>query len=523
MPILRISRGLATPGRVLEYVTREGKAVKVSCQNVVEGDWAFMAKQFTDTMKDFGKGGNYGERKYYHYKLSPMRGECSDADTMQRYAEEIVSAIFPPEVQAVIATHADSKTVHSHIVVNAINPVTGRKLHYAMSDFAAMKDKVNEIGLRYGFSELDFRTRANKRVTSAETHIEASGRLCGKDLIRDVIFDSVAESENTEEFIAAVTGRGVEMPRRGKEYSYKTKDMERAVRGSALGETYKKDTITEVLNGKLSREEFARRCGKHYDAADFGRGAGEGEGVGDADGYGDGGNLLDEEYEFEFGYDGEDEGYNGDVGDALPGYGKVERSGYGPLGDEAPEPRDGGDSAAPEGHGAEDERSASQGVPGPIEGGVQPAYFGADEEYLGTFGDEQEDVYDPAVDDLQEAWRVLDELSRNQRRTREEHERELRKSREEDERDDRFLDRRAEGALREIRERGERIRVGAGKEDDGGDSGTYGKDGGDFSPVPADAGKVPRGNTGSEDESERSRGNVGRDEKGDGGPYKDRY
>ena len=47
------------------------------------------------------------------------------------------------DCECVIATHTDTKTVHSHIIVNAVDPITGKKLQFRNKDYVAMKDEVN--------------------------------------------------------------------------------------------------------------------------------------------------------------------------------------------------------------------------------------------------------------------------------------------------------------------------------------------------------------------------------------------
>ena len=178
MPLFKCSSGKATPKKVIAYITDKNKAELVSVRNLFEDE--DYARQFTDTQNLFGKGKKFGERKYYHIKLSCARQDNVSPQQAQRYAEEMAELLFP-EHECVIATHTDTKTVHSHIVVNAVNPVTGRKLHITSDEYGRMKDEANRIGEKYGFSYTDWRKVARHKRTSSEKHIILKGGTSWKE------------------------------------------------------------------------------------------------------------------------------------------------------------------------------------------------------------------------------------------------------------------------------------------------------------------------------------------------------
>ena len=184
MPLFKCSAGKATPKKVIAYITDKNKAELVSVRNLFEDE--DYARQFTDTQNLFGKGKKFGERKYYHIKLSCARQDNVSPQQAQRYAEEMAELLFP-EHECVIATHTDTKTVHSHIVVNAVNPITGKKLHITSDEYGRMKDEANRIGEKYGFSYTDWRKVARHKRTSSEKHIILKGGTSWKEELREVI------------------------------------------------------------------------------------------------------------------------------------------------------------------------------------------------------------------------------------------------------------------------------------------------------------------------------------------------
>lgn len=143
MPLLKCSASKAKPKNGITYITNPKKAAYVSSRNLFEDE--DYAEQFEQTARRFGKGDKFDERKYYHFKLSCARSDNVTAQQAQRYAEDVAKKLFE-SCECVIATHTDTQTVHSHIIVNAVHPITGKKLQFSQKDYVAMKDEVNRIG-----------------------------------------------------------------------------------------------------------------------------------------------------------------------------------------------------------------------------------------------------------------------------------------------------------------------------------------------------------------------------------------
>ena len=143
MPLLKCSASKSTPRKAIAYITDPNKASEVSVRNLFEDE--DYAEQFQETTKRFGKGTSYDERKYYHIKLSCARQDNVSPEQAHKYAEEMAELLFPDN-ECVIATHTDTQTVHSHIVVNAVDTVSGKKLHINSDEYAKMKDEANRIG-----------------------------------------------------------------------------------------------------------------------------------------------------------------------------------------------------------------------------------------------------------------------------------------------------------------------------------------------------------------------------------------
>lgn len=258
MPLFKGVSSKATPKAAIRYITRDDKAAYVSVRNLFEDE--DYAKQFEETAGRFKKGKKYDERKYYHFKLSCARKDDVDAQEAHIYAEELAAKLFP-DCECVIATHTDTQTIHSHIIVNAVQPLTGKKLHITDREYTKMKDKANEIGKFFGFTETDFRKKAKDNRTQEEKHLMLKGGTSWKEELREVIEEAKQVSATEEEFIGHLKLYGVTLTRSKSEYSYLHPKKKKAIRGLKLGENYTKKEILNVIDKRTNGKTGNAACG----------------------------------------------------------------------------------------------------------------------------------------------------------------------------------------------------------------------------------------------------------------------
>ena len=244
MPLFKGLSSKSTPNKAIDYITREDKVAFVSVRNLFEDE--DYAEQFVDTMRRFGKGKKFDERKYYHFKLSCARKDNVSPEQAHLYAEELAAILFHDD-ECVIATHTDTKTVHSHIIVNAVNPITGKKLRFTKSDYTKMKDEANRLGSEFGYTKTDFRKKAQNKRTTQESHIILKGGTSWKEDLREVIEESKRSATTQEEFISHLALYGVSVTRSKMEYSYLHPQKKKAIRGLKLGNNYTKKEIENVI------------------------------------------------------------------------------------------------------------------------------------------------------------------------------------------------------------------------------------------------------------------------------------
>lgn len=257
MPLFKCSASKARPKNGIRYITDPKKAAFVSAKNLFDDE--DYAKQFEETAKRFGKGEKFDERKYYHFKLSCARKDNVTPRRAHDFAEKIAEAFFK-NYECVIATHTDTETVHSHIIVNAVDPITGKKLQFSKAEYAAMKDEVNRIGKEHGYTETDFRKRSKNSRTPIEKKIILKGGTSWKEELREVIAEGIKNSKTPEEFKEYLDKcYGVKITRDGKDYSYLHPEKQKPVRGAKLGENY---TKTEIIK-RIGEQNYRQKSGAY--------------------------------------------------------------------------------------------------------------------------------------------------------------------------------------------------------------------------------------------------------------------
>ena len=260
MPLLKCSASKARPKNGIGYITDPKKAAIVSVKNLFNDE--DYAKEFEETAARFGKGEKHDERKYYHFKLSCARKDNVTPEKAHAYAEEIAEAFFK-NYECVIATHTDTKTVHSHIIVNAVDPITGKKLQFSQKDYAKMKDEVNVIGRKYGFTETEFRKRGKNSRTAAEKKIILKGGTSWKEELREVIAEAVKKTKSPEAFKKYLDEcYGVKIARDGKDYSYLHPNKQKPIRGERLGTNYMKSEVIKRIGEQNYRQKSGAYTGR---------------------------------------------------------------------------------------------------------------------------------------------------------------------------------------------------------------------------------------------------------------------
>lgn len=133
----------------IEYICNEAKTENGSLVGSINclPDYAYEQMAWTKEM--FGQTGG---RQGYHFIISLKPGEGTAEqmfEIVKRFAEEFLSG----EYEAVFAVHTDKDHLHSHLVFNSVNMLTGRKYDYKKGDWKYLiQPLTNRLCEEYGLS-----------------------------------------------------------------------------------------------------------------------------------------------------------------------------------------------------------------------------------------------------------------------------------------------------------------------------------------------------------------------------------
>lgn len=153
MAILKALSSKRSPVSIQEYVFQEKK----TSPDLVRGyevDGMEFGRQFERIQSLFEKTSG---RRYYHYILSLTPEETGTVPPEKATAlgYQLAEQTFGKQgYQFAVVTHTDTTHVHDHIIVNAVNFNTGRKLHMTSRDLQTMKEQLNLLCRSHGLEEI---------------------------------------------------------------------------------------------------------------------------------------------------------------------------------------------------------------------------------------------------------------------------------------------------------------------------------------------------------------------------------
>ena len=263
-----------SPRPTLAYITNPKKAAVVS--SIMLDDNKNYAEQFADTTKIWNKAQTKNSRKFYHFIHSFSPEDNIYPEKAHRLTEELCKKFFPHS-EIVIATHTDTKHIHSHIVINSVNFDNGKMLQISPKRYTAIKDYSNEIAKRENLAVVDFRkpTKEPVRQSQAERQIILRGGTSWKQELAEVIDLALSSVNNLYDFEKFLNNYGVMLTRNTeKTIAYKHPQKAKAIRGEKLGAKYTKGAIINELdkladrNDGCGRNEISGYRENHFGLAD---------------------------------------------------------------------------------------------------------------------------------------------------------------------------------------------------------------------------------------------------------------
>ncbi|WP_444318471.1 relaxase/mobilization nuclease domain-containing protein [Megasphaera sp.] len=256
MSILKALPSRRNPQAIQQYLLQE-KKLRNSFISGSQVRARNFGKQFDQVQQLYGKTTG---RRYYHYILSfsPEETQQLSPREVNQMGVELAEEFFGKKgFQFAVVTHTDTDHLHDHIVVNAVNLESGKKLHTSRQDLKQMKSRVNELCQSRGLQPIPQR---NEGITNGEYWAAARGQDVWKEELREAIDCVRQKAKSYDDFKATLENEwGVTVTRdhgRGMTYTHPTNGKK--VRGQKLGPAYDKPSLMKAFTTEKEAAYHAR-------------------------------------------------------------------------------------------------------------------------------------------------------------------------------------------------------------------------------------------------------------------------
>ena len=245
--------------RLVNYA--EARAVQKDGYNL---DINYAKTEFKQVREVFGNPGKtqaYASRISFSPKEFDPQKEHDQIKALE-IAKEIYSTAYPNQ-QVALYVHNDTQSLHVHAVIGAINLKTGKKMHGNWQEYREKLVKITDkMVQKHGLSVVTPQPRPEKH-TMTELKMKAKGQLPWKDKIRQVIDATMRETHISDfkSFKDKLEQFTVSVYERGRDLTYGLTGTNYKVRGTKLGDDYKKETILNELDRRKQRELKTREQG----------------------------------------------------------------------------------------------------------------------------------------------------------------------------------------------------------------------------------------------------------------------
>lgn len=227
---------------VMRYVAQEQKTLDEDGTRYLTGvncmaDLAYQS--FMATKNLYGKA---HDTFFYQYVQSFSPQERITPAEAHGIALELAERFFP-DCEVLIATHLDTEHLHSHFIINSVQPNTGKKLHFTPKTLEKMRLVSDQICREHGLSTLKpyRQAQGEKGIKTGEYRAAVRGESWKFQLIA-AIEDVMKKAGNREDFIR-------EMRRRG--YDVRWEDARKSI-------TYTTPTGMKCRDDKLHERKFRK-------------------------------------------------------------------------------------------------------------------------------------------------------------------------------------------------------------------------------------------------------------------------
>ena len=207
--------------QAIQYILNSAKTdelILTAHQNCLPG---LESKQMLQTKQDCNQTNGV---QYYHLILSFRPGEITPELALE--IAQIFVQEHLPGYEAVIATHIDRQHIHSHIVINSVNAITGKKYHSnAQTYYQQIRAVSDRLCREHGLSVI-LQGETSKAMSYYEWLRQSKGQPTFRSMLEADLNEAIEDANDLGHFFLLMEHKGYEI-HHGNRLGFRLRGQER--------------------------------------------------------------------------------------------------------------------------------------------------------------------------------------------------------------------------------------------------------------------------------------------------------
>ena len=239
--------------QAIDYITNPVKTNEQLLTDYVRCDPGYAAQQMMDTKRALGK--TVG-RQCYHiiqsFKPDEITPELAHEIAKQFAAEHL------PGYEAVIATHVDKAHIHSHIVFNSVNAVTGKMYHSTRENYYQQIRRISDRLCRENGLSIILQGENTKSISYIEWLRQSKGQPTFRSMLEADLRDAIEDANDLGHFFLLMEHNGYEI-HHGKRLGFRLRGQEHFMCPERRNPAFSEERIEQAILGNLEQIEAGRK------------------------------------------------------------------------------------------------------------------------------------------------------------------------------------------------------------------------------------------------------------------------
>ena len=239
--------------QAIDYITNPVKTDENLLTDYIRCDPGHAAQQMMDTKRTLGKTAG---RQCYHiiqsFKPDEITPELAHEIAKQFAAEHL------PGYEAVIATHVDKAHIHSHIVFNSVNAVTGKMYHSTRENYYQQIRRISDRLCRENGLSIILQGENTKSISYIEWLRQSKGQPTFRSMLEADLRDAIADANDLGHFFLLMEHKGYEI-HHGNRLGFRLRGQERYMYPERKNAAFSEENIERAIAGNLAEIEAGTR------------------------------------------------------------------------------------------------------------------------------------------------------------------------------------------------------------------------------------------------------------------------